>query len=332
MAERNPILIGQAEEIDLVQAQVRAMIDNPGIYVGADSRFPGVLVPLVSNEGKVFSIALDEELDPTRFLPTLTLAGPYREDDRWRPMGIAWGAGQPRRRTSPANWKLPLRWNREQFFECTACRWRGPEGGLRGAACPDCWAFSVREARRRVFCASLADVFDNEVDPDWRRDLFELILRTPNLDWLLLTKRIGNVLGMLEQLKGMARYHEEWAQVSRWLGGEPPANVWLGATICNQAEADRDIPKLLQVPAAVRFLSMEPLLGTVDLRLVNLATEDDGPLDDISDEPLTDAGRGLDWAIAAGALEITRHDLAEKLRERRVGGSQPDPRREGCPG
>ena len=254
-----------------------------------------------------------------------------------RALGIEWGAGQPRQRTSPANWKLPLRWNGKPFWECTECRHRGEDlrgGGIerRPVLCPACGRNALKLARRRVFCASLADVFDNEVDPDWRRDLFELILRTPNLDWLLLTKRIGNVLGMLEQLKGMARYHEEWAQVSRWLGGEPPANVWLGATICNQAEADRDIPKLLQVPAAVRFLSMEPLLGTVDLRLVNLATEDDGPLDDISDEPLTDAGRGLDWAIAAGALEITRHDLAEKLRERRVGGSQPDPRREGCPG
>ncbi|HMM26524.1 MAG TPA: DUF5131 family protein, partial [Pseudoxanthomonas mexicana] len=48
-----------------------------------------------------------------------------------------------------------------------------------------------------MFCASLADVFDNEVDPQWRADLFDLIAATPNLDWLLLTKRIGNVAAMV---------------------------------------------------------------------------------------------------------------------------------------
>ena len=55
------------------------------------------------------------------------------------------------------------------------------------------------------------------------------------------------------------------AWVEAWLEGTPPANVWIGATVVNQEEADRDIPKLLAVPAAKRFLSMEPLLGPVDL-------------------------------------------------------------------
>jgi protein gp37 len=139
-----------------------------------------------------------------------------------RTLGVTWGAKEERRRTSPGNWKLPLRWNaqHEEFF---ATHWR----------------------RRRVFCASLADVFDNAVDPAWRVDLVELIAETPNLDWLILTKRIGNASTM-------------WP-------AEAMPNVWLGATICSQEEADRDIPKLLATPAAVRFLSMEPLLGPVDL-------------------------------------------------------------------
>lgn len=112
-----------------------------------------------------------------------------------------------------------------------------------------------------MFCASLADVFDNAVDQAWRRDLFELIARTPNLDWLLLTKRIGNARAMLynvidELSHGMNTWHEI-----------PWPNVWIGATIVDQEEADRDILKLLTVPARVRFLSMEPLLGPVDLRL-----------------------------------------------------------------
>ena len=79
---RNPILLGQVEEIDLVQPQVRAMLANPGIYVGADTTAPGMLVPLFSMHGKVHSMKLDEELDPERFLPTLTLNGPFFNQSR----------------------------------------------------------------------------------------------------------------------------------------------------------------------------------------------------------------------------------------------------------
>lgn len=138
---------------------------------------------------------------------------------------INWGPRAPRRRTSAANWKLPLRW------EAEAAEFKAQHG-----------------RRRRVFCASLADVFDNEVDPRWREDLFALIQDTPSLDWLLLTKRIGNVPMMVALIQG-------------WM----PPNVWLGATVVNQAEAERDIPKLLAIDAAVRFLSIEPMLGPIDL-------------------------------------------------------------------
>lgn len=136
-----------------------------------------------------------------------------------------WGTAAPRIRTSAANWKMPLRWDAQHD------------------------AFFAQHGRRqRVFCASLADVFDNAVDPQWRADLFDLIYATPHLDWLLLTKRIGNVARMV---------------VDRGMPGRLPSNVWLGATIVNQAEADRDIPKLQDTQASVRFLSMEPLLGPV---------------------------------------------------------------------
>lgn len=135
-----------------------------------------------------------------------------------------------RTRTSEANWKRPLKWER------------------------NAQAFQAEHGRRqRVFCASLADVFDNEVDPVWRSDLFKLICDTPNLDWLLLTKRVGNVFRMLP---------------FGWQDFGMPLNVWLGATVVNQEEADRDIPKLLAVPAAVRFLSVEPMLGPIDVRWV----------------------------------------------------------------
>lgn len=160
---------------------------------------------------------------------------------------VIWGAGQARSRTK--TWGDPVKWSARPFFECaecsTDCRWRGE---CDGESCPICGGHVV-PARRRVFCASLADVFDNEVDREWRDDLATLILDTPSLDWLLLTKRIGNAGRMLGEM---------------FLDG-PPDNVCLGATIVNQEEADRDIPKLLATPAAVRFLSMEPLLGPVDL-------------------------------------------------------------------
>ena len=137
--------------------------------------------------------------------------------------GAHWGPGAPRRRTSPANWRKPLAWDR---------------------------AAAAAGERHRVFCASLADVFDNAVDPAWRDDLWRLIERTPNLDWMLLTKRPGNIANMLPVPFDFERLYP---------------NVWLGCTVVNQDEADRDIPKLLAVSAAVRFLSMEPLLGPVDL-------------------------------------------------------------------
>ena len=123
-----------------------------------------------------------------------------------------------RTRAAASTWKQPLAWNRKAAKE---------------------------GVRYRVFCASLADVFDAEVPDEWRDDLFALIDQTPNLDWLLLTKR-----------PAVAR---------KVMPAEPRPNVWLGTTVEDQKMADARIPHLLATPAAVRFLSMEPLLGPVDL-------------------------------------------------------------------
>lgn len=174
-----------------------------------------------------------------------------------RTLQVNWGPGAPRRRTSAANWNLPKRWNAQAD------------------------AFMAQHGRRqRVFCASLADVFDNAVDPQWRADLFGLIQQTPNLDWLLLTKRIGNVRGMLAELA-----HGNDPDLSL-LDMMPPPNVWIGATIVNQAELDRDLPKLYAAPACVRFLSIEPLLAPVTL--------DYWPIFDEHEKPL------LHWVIVGG--------------------------------
>ena len=121
-------------------------------------------------------------------------------------------------------------------------------------ACPVCEG-EAHPTRARVFCASLADVFEDrpEVAP-WREELFGLIGNTPNLDWLLLTKRPENVNDMFFDMVAPVR-----------LGWEDFPNIWIGTSVENQEQASRRIPHLLQIPATVRFLSMEPLLGPVDL-------------------------------------------------------------------
>jgi protein gp37 len=151
----------------------------------------------------------------------------YAEGWAKRSGHVKWGDA-PRRRTSEANWREPLKWN----------------------------ARAATEGRRfRVFCASLADVFDNAVPAAWRQDLMSLIVRTPHLDWLLLTKRIGNAKRMLSD----ASMHDGLLLTAND-EYRPPANLWIGATIVNREELLRDAAKLKATPAAVRFWSIEPLL------------------------------------------------------------------------
>jgi len=144
-----------------------------------------------------------------------------------------WGKHGTRTIAAESYWKLPERWNRE-----------AEKAGKRF----------------RVFCASLADVFEGEdTMPENSLDavniarlrLFDLIERTPLLDWLLLTKRPELVYG-IRQAAGYS------AQL--------PNNVWIGTTVENQKYADIRIPELLKIPAKVRFLSVEPMLGPVNLR------------------------------------------------------------------
>ncbi|KJZ22593.1 DUF5131 family protein [Tritonibacter mobilis] len=144
--------------------------------------------------------------------------------------GSHWGPKAPRRRTSVANWNKPLRWNKQaDAFEASHGR------------------------RQRVFCASLADVFDNAVDTQWRADLWSLIRSCDRLDWLLLTKRPQNIIKMLP---------------FDWGDGWP--HVWLGTSAGTQKTAETNIPHLLCSPAAVRFVSAEPLLEQVYLNALKI--------------------------------------------------------------
>lgn len=149
---------------------------------------------------------------------------------------VKWGAGQLRSRTSPANWKQPLKWNRQA---------------------------AAAGVRYRVFCASLADWLDSEVPIEWLADLLLLIEQTPNLDWLLLSKRIESWSDRLHQVV-RETYDGADDFASSWLDGDAPHNVWMGTTAGTQATANSKVPALAETPAEIRFLSCEPLLEPID--------------------------------------------------------------------
>lgn len=134
-----------------------------------------------------------------------------------------WGPKGDRHITAESTWKQPLTWNR-----------KAEKAGKRA----------------RVFCASLADVFEDRRDLDDARDgLFELIEMTPHLDWLLLTKRTDRVMDLVKH---------------SWRDGFP-SNVWMGTSVEDQKRVDERVPELIKIPAKVRFLSAEPLLESITL-------------------------------------------------------------------
>lgn len=141
---------------------------------------------------------------------------------------VEWGAGQDRVRTSEANRKLPYRWNR---------------------------AAAAAGERHTVFCLSLGDIWDREIDPVWRFHTIDTMHKTPNLIYLLLSKRIGNAVKMCDPLAGDLML---------------PPNAALGATMINQAEWDRDAEKLNEAAATLgalfTFASVEPMLGPIQIK------------------------------------------------------------------
>lgn len=125
------------------------------------------------------------------------------------------------------------------------------------------WNRDAEAARKRakVFCGSMIDFFDKNAPAGAREAMWQKIQRTPWLDWQLLTKRPANIERMLPP---------------DWKAGYP--NVWLGVTVENRRSGLRRLEQLRHIPAAIRFLSIEPLLE--DLGDINLA--------------------GIDWAIIGG--------------------------------
>jgi len=133
-----------------------------------------------------------------------------------------WGPKAERRFFGDRHWLEPLKWNADA---------------------------AERGERRRVFCASMADVFEDRriLDP-WRSKLWELIDATPQLDWLLLTKRP-------EHVEAFTPWRVHW-----------PHNIWLGTTVEDQMAAETRLPHLEKIPAAVRFISAEPFRGALQIQ------------------------------------------------------------------
>lgn len=172
--------------------------------------------------------------------------------------GVKWGVGALRRPASDAMWSAPLKWNRLAEAE---------------------------GVRKRVFCASMADVFDARAEQSWRDRLWLLIESTPWLDWLILTKRPQLISGMVPE---------------RWAGGWP-GNIWLGVSASDERGKWR-IQRLLETEGpAVRFVSYEPALGPLDLTSMDASGHDPGfsalscEMDD--EGPLQTV---IDWVIVGG--------------------------------
>jgi protein gp37 len=187
---------------------------------------------------------------------------------------VQWGPHGERVRTSAEYWKQPLRWAKKARDAQEAFEER-PIGGLHGE----------RPERPRIFCASLADVFDNQVPPEWRADLFRLIAATPELDWLLLTKRPENIEKMfVSAIKeiGLSRNPPNINPSDMQM---PWPNVWLGFTAEDQENYERRWRIMREIPAAVRFCSYEPAIGP--LRIFGAGGETGYP-------------SGLGWLICGG--------------------------------
>lgn len=189
---------------------------------------------------------------------------------------VKWGApgkgAGTRVRTSEGYWRQPLRWN------------------SRAAA---------EGARPFVFCSSLADVFDNKVPAGWQRDLFGLIAATPQLVWLLLSKRPQNILPILSDL-GIAL----------------PRNVALGATCEDQTRWDINVPALIaakwELQPLFAFVSAEPLLGRINARsapIPDVLRPYFGKQDERFDplHPHQPGYARIDWIITGGETDQGGH-------------------------
>lgn len=188
-------------------------------------------------------------------------------------------------------------------------------------------AFIAENGRNpRIFVNSLSDFADNHksIKPEWREQVWQLARECPDVILMILTKRPQN----------LARYLP-----ADWGDGYP--NVWIGTTVENQEEADRRIPHLLATPAAVRWLSCEPLLGPVDLNRIRekfdggLGVKWESALDGKrfspwvgdDEDPMIPGFPKLDWVVVGGEsgkdARPMHPDWARSLRDQCAAAGVP---------
>lgn len=203
-----------------------------------------------------------------------------------------WGASAMRVVAAEDSWRKPERWNQaSRPAICETCQkeWfvASPANPVltelernRHSRCPAPCDGALIVQRPRVFCASLADVFEdyqggnvvdhrlqplgNSLDPV-RGRLFDLIHTTPHLDWLLLTKRPHHIRTAIERALEYCTDDTANALLKPWLEGTPPQHVWLGTSAEDQSNWCERIPMLMSFPAHKHFVSVEPLLGPIML-------------------------------------------------------------------
>jgi protein gp37 len=138
-----------------------------------------------------------------------------------------------------------------------------------------------RSGKRLKVFPSMCDPFDPEVPVEWLADFLDVIRWTPNLNWLLLTKRPGlwkeRIWDCDQWLLERTPVGEKTAHgmFVDWYDGQAPLNIWIGTSAEDQMRADERIPLLLKIPAKVRFLSIEPMIGAVDIRMTYCDLEGD---------------------------------------------------------
>jgi len=171
--------------------------------------------------------------------------------------------------------------------------------------------FSWRKPRR-VFVNSVSDLFHEDVPFDYIDKVWVVMADTPAHTYQILTKRPER---MLEYVTGLYENPQRLEQPARelldiksvdpekvlwhWLGQfkTPSPNVWLGVSVENQDAAEKRIPHLLNTPAAVRFLSCEPLLGEVNLRHIQT---DNGAIDSLQPTKAKATEPRIHWVIVGG--------------------------------
>jgi protein gp37 len=149
---------------------------------------------------------------------------------------------------------------------------------------------------RRIFVNSMSDLFHGDVSEEFIEQVFVTMARSPRHTYQILTKRPGRMLAFLQRNSTGGRILHLADDRGVESGAWPLPNVWLGVSVEDQATADERIPILLQTPAAVRWISAEPLLGQVDMKdeylLPSFASDDD--------RYYQPGGRGLDWVVVGG--------------------------------